>query len=88
VPLWIVDRWEITPPVAALPAAMFALYNYIDFVIGMMGIFKEKKDNDLWKFQIGTGISVRALRVFSAASTAFMGAFMAACGWLLLRGVI
>jgi hypothetical protein len=75
-------------PAVALPLALFAVFNYIDFAVGMLGIFKDKKENDLWKFQAGTEIPVRTVRIASAALVGFLGAFTVACGWLLLKGVI
>jgi hypothetical protein len=67
---------------------MFATFNFIDFATGMLGIFKDKKQNDIWKFQSGTGIEPRKIKVAAVCFVAGFGAFVLGNDWLLLKGVI
>lgn len=65
----------ISVPAAVLPLAMFATFNYIDFIVGMLGIFKSNKQNDLWQFQHHIGISAGRIKLASGALIAVMGIF-------------
>lgn len=65
----------VAVPSVALPLAMFATFNCVDFIVGMAGIFKNNKQNDLWQFQSHIGISAGRVKLASAALIAVMGVF-------------
>lgn len=63
-------------PIPAVLLSMFALFNFVDFTAGATGIFRKKRQTDIWSFQSRMNWSLPTLRLQIAILLALL-AFLA-----------
>jgi len=49
-------------PSIAIVILLFAWFNFVDFIVGALAIFKSANESDIWKFQSYTNIRPKLIR--------------------------